>query len=176
MLLGGLWHGAAWTFVIWGALHGVYLLINHAWRALIERLGLARVFDHRAALLASGALTFVAVVVGWVFFRAGNLAAAQSMLASMAGLHGANPAQAFANGLISGSRALYWVLAAALMAWWLPNTQQLFARFAPALDSIAGTSRWHWRPSAPWLVFIAALALVAIYRLNHISQFLYFQF
>jgi len=38
MLLGGLWHGAAWTFVIWGALHGIYLVINHAWQALRERL------------------------------------------------------------------------------------------------------------------------------------------
>jgi alginate O-acetyltransferase complex protein AlgI len=41
MLLGGLWHGAGWTFVIWGALHGFYLLVNHAWRAFKTRLGWA---------------------------------------------------------------------------------------------------------------------------------------
>jgi D-alanyl-lipoteichoic acid acyltransferase DltB (MBOAT superfamily) len=39
MLLGGLWHGAGWTFVIWGALHGAYLVVNHGFRAILERLG-----------------------------------------------------------------------------------------------------------------------------------------
>ena len=177
MLLGGLWHGAAWTFVIWGGLHGVYLLINHAWRGFVERLGLAGRLPRRPAMLAGGALTFAAVVVSWVFFRADNTAAAQSMLASMLGLHGIDSAQhAFANGLIAGSRALSWVMGAALLVWLLPNTQQLFARFAPALDSVQGAARLQWRPSLPWLALIVTLALVAIYRLNHISQFLYFQF
>ena len=39
MLLGGLWHGAGWTFVVWGGLHGIYLVINHVWHALRRRLG-----------------------------------------------------------------------------------------------------------------------------------------
>ena len=177
MLLGGLWHGAAWTFVIWGGLHGVYLLINHAWRGLCARLGLTHHMTSRPALLASGALTFFAVVVGWVFFRADSAAAAQSILFSMLGGHGLGSAsQAFANGLMNGSRALAWVAGAALLVWLLPNTQQLFARFAPALDSVSGTTKLHWRPTMLWLVFIVLLALVAIYRLNNVSQFLYFQF
>src|SRR5437016_12464491 len=50
MLLGGLWHGASWTFVVWGGLHGIYLALNHAWRFLRDRVaGLA-------AAGASGAL------------------------------------------------------------------------------------------------------------------------
>src|ERR1700761_3796030 len=66
MVLGGLWHGAAWTFVAWGALHGVYLCINHAW----NHFSPAPPRFAPLAKLATGTLTFLAVVVAWVFFRA----------------------------------------------------------------------------------------------------------
>src|SRR5262249_28673385 len=85
MLLGGLWHGAAWTFVVWGALHGLYLCINHAWNhfapAAPQRLA-------PLAAFASTALTFLAVVVAWVFFRADSLSTAIGILSAMV-----NPAQ-----------------------------------------------------------------------------------
>src|SRR3954452_20382460 len=66
MLLGGLWHGAAWNFVIWGGLHGFYLCINHLW----HRWRGERATTSAAARLASWAATFLAVVIAWVFFRA----------------------------------------------------------------------------------------------------------
>src|SRR6266705_5160565 len=73
MLLGGLWHGAAWTFVAWGALHGAYLCINHAWNnygpAVAPRFA-------RLANIAAFILTFLSVVVAWVFFRADSLSSA----------------------------------------------------------------------------------------------------
>src|SRR6202043_739007 len=74
MLIGGLWHGAGWTFVAWGGLHGLYLIVNHAWRAV--GIPLPR--------FPAAALTFIAVTVAWVFFRAGDLAAAVSLLHTMA--------------------------------------------------------------------------------------------
>ena len=86
MLLGGLWHGAGWTFVIWGALHGFYLLVNHAWRALKQHFGWSH--GGRLATLAAGALTFLAVVVGWVFFRADSFSSAVTMLQGMVGVNG----------------------------------------------------------------------------------------
>jgi alginate O-acetyltransferase complex protein AlgI len=86
MLLGGLWHGAGWTFIAWGGLHGAYLIANHGWRAITSRAGIRTA--SRQWQLASVALTFVAVVVGWVFFRADNFQTAWNMLAGMAGLHG----------------------------------------------------------------------------------------
>lgn len=86
MLLGGLWHGAGWTFIAWGGLHGAYLVANHGWRAIASRAGIDGA--GRPWRLASVALTFGAVVVGWVFFRADNFQAAWNMLAGMAGLHG----------------------------------------------------------------------------------------
>src|SRR5579862_3052691 len=81
MLLGGLWHGAGWTFLIWGGLHGLYLVVNHQWR------------DHKrqwpegaVGRAAAWGLTFIAVVIAWVFFRARTLAGAGAMLASLTGL------------------------------------------------------------------------------------------
>src|SRR2546421_12448694 len=81
MLLGGLWHGAAWTFVAWGALHGVYLCINHAWSHYGPKRPprFARLAD-----IAGAALTFLAVVIAWVFFRAPDMATALSVLSKMA--------------------------------------------------------------------------------------------
>src|SRR6185295_5549811 len=88
MLLGGLWHGAGWTYVAWGGLHGIYLVTNHAWHALRERLGFPAQ-GTRAGRIAGRTLTFLAVVVGWVFFRSTSFDAALSMIAGMTGLHGA---------------------------------------------------------------------------------------
>jgi alginate O-acetyltransferase complex protein AlgI len=84
MLLGGLWHGASWTFVFWGGLHGAYLGINHAFQALTTRAG-ARLDSSRVFRSASWLLTFLAVLLAWVFFRAKTFGAAANILWSMAG-------------------------------------------------------------------------------------------
>jgi alginate O-acetyltransferase complex protein AlgI len=91
MLLGGLWHGAGWTFVIWGGLHGLYLVVFHAWRRVLERLGPHQRHPMAARIAApiSWLATFLAVVVAWVFFRAADLPAALAMLGGMAGHNGA---------------------------------------------------------------------------------------
>lgn len=104
MLLGGLWHGAGWTFIIWGALHGAFLAINHAWRALPQRrsesLLTAITADSTDSLATpskkenwiTGAffhsLTLVCVVTAWVVFRAESLTAAISQIRSMFGFNG----------------------------------------------------------------------------------------
>lgn len=86
MVLGGLWHGAGWTFIIWGGLHGFYLIVNHMWRFTQHKLNIrsSTVFT----VILSQMLTFLAVVVAWVFFRADSVTAALSILSSMAGAHG----------------------------------------------------------------------------------------
>ena len=81
MLLGGLWHGAAWTYVVWGGLHGTYLAV--------ERWLRGRFKDYvpgARMLVAIGALTFVLINITWVFFRAKDFTGAATMLKSMAGL------------------------------------------------------------------------------------------
>ena len=130
MLLGGLWHGASWTFVAWGALHGVYLMINHAWRVLGLRSGLAlEPSAIRAGVYQS--LTFAAVTIAWVFFRSGTFPAALSLLASMTGANGLQVADVLVSEE-AGSAALHFgigrfaVLAGLLSAvWGLPNSQEI---------------------------------------------------
>jgi hypothetical protein len=84
MLLGGAWHGAGWTFIVWGGLHGAYLVVHAAWRAAVERV----VPGWQLPRLLAWALTLAAVVVAWVFFRAPDLNSACSLLRGMAGLQG----------------------------------------------------------------------------------------
>lgn len=78
MLLGGLWHGAGWTFVAWGGLHGLYLCINHGWRKLSITL----------PKTVGWAITFLAVVISWVLFRAHGFQDGINILQAMIGMKG----------------------------------------------------------------------------------------
>lgn len=84
MLLGGLWHGAAWHYVIWGGFHGVGLIVNHIYDGLAARSTMLRAF-HGSAVgkLISAAITLLCVAVGWVFFRADTAEQALSVLHRM---------------------------------------------------------------------------------------------
>src|SRR5207253_3071252 len=84
MFLGGLWHGAAWTFVVWGLIHGSYLVIEHASRALIGERAWTENF---AVKLLLGLVTYGAVCLAWVFFRASDFTIARRMLRGMFGGH-----------------------------------------------------------------------------------------
>jgi len=88
MLLGGLWHGAGWTFIVWGGLHGGYLVINHLWHELRRRLGHDLSRSTWLGRVIGRTITFLAVVVAWVFFRADDFDAASRILAGMIGLNG----------------------------------------------------------------------------------------
>ncbi len=144
MLLGGLWHGANWTFVIWGGYHGAllvtYRLARRPWDALPAPL-------RRAA-------TFLLVLVGWVFFRADNLAMAGDLLGAMFG--------GVAGPLFAGAALFVPVLAIAAAAAHLgKNTWEL---------------RHQWRPAAAvGLTALFAVCLGVIYA-GFRLPFLYFQF
>jgi len=88
MLLGGLWHGAAWTFVLWGALHGAFLAVNHGWIALRSRIPAGPRPLGRMGTAIGAVLTFVAVFGAWTIFRADDLPSAIRIVRGLAGMNG----------------------------------------------------------------------------------------
>ncbi len=175
MVLGGLWHGAGWTFVAWGALHGAYLVANHLWRAAFPGLGRHSVIYG----LAARALTLLAVAMAWTFFRAETFAGAWTMIEGMAGVAGtvAEPA--------IGDRAWRWIAGAGLIALFAPNIYEMMARYRPALGlpKDAGIAlptpirrALAWRPTPAWAAAAGAVALTALLSLTQVSEFLYFRF
>jgi alginate O-acetyltransferase complex protein AlgI len=88
MMLGGLWHGASWTFVVWGSLHGLYLVVNHGWQWFRAAPKAIVPLPRAPVRVGSVALTFLAVVIGWVIFRSKSLMGAKMILMGMAGRNG----------------------------------------------------------------------------------------
>jgi alginate O-acetyltransferase complex protein AlgI len=193
MLLGGLWHGAAWTFVIWGGLHGLYLIVNHGWTNL-RRPSAAHSAMGR---LLSAAATFFAVVIGWVFFRAANTTAAWHMLRGMAGLNGAtlpaallDHAGPLRSGLLHlgvtsaanlGGNAFVWMWAWILwllaIAWLAPNTQQIMVRARPTLEAVTPPRMvLRWAASPGWGLAVGVVAAIGFLSVTRGSEFLYWQF
>ncbi len=172
MILGGLWHGAGWTFVVWGGLHGIYLVINHLWHGIRRKLGHDFSKSSLAGRLSGGFITFIAVVFAWVFFRSDSIQSGLSITQSMLGFNGFG---------FSGRFQLSMIAKLLLIAWLLPNTQQIMAKYEPALSfyekDIKSTLEWfEWRPSLVWMVLILLLASQSIMKGDEASEFLYFQF
>jgi D-alanyl-lipoteichoic acid acyltransferase DltB (MBOAT superfamily) len=169
MLLGGIWHGAGWTFALWGALHGAMIVVAQAW---------SRRPGHRPMPLALGvALTLVAVIVAWVPFRAADLPTTWSLWGSMLGLHGPG-VETLAGTVLPGVPL---GLALALLA---PNTQTLFRAHRPGLTTPGYASGIEeralpvlaWRFGLGHALLAGALFGLCLVKLNDISEFIYFQF
>jgi alginate O-acetyltransferase complex protein AlgI len=164
MLLGGLWHGAAWTFVVWGALHGAYLCVNHAWSnygpAVAPRFA-------RPANAAAFVLTFVSVVVAWVFFRADSISSATFVLSRMA-----DPTNiVFGRGEMANA---VFIAAYAAIAWVTPNTQEIMGydhRNRAVGENLDG---WLRRPG--FLYGAAATLAFGVLGISQHSEFIYFRF
>ena len=91
MTISGLWHGAGWQFIAWGALHGIYLTVNQTWRLWERRLRRSESRHDRVSKILAHLLTFMSVVVSLVLFRSDSLATAKSVLSNMLGLNGLLP-------------------------------------------------------------------------------------
>ncbi|WP_287314543.1 MBOAT family protein [Moorena sp. SIO1G6] len=173
MLLGGLWHGAGWTFVIWGGLHGLFLVINHRWRQM--KLSMPKIL--------AWMLTFLAVVSTWVLFRATSISDGLGILQAMVGLKGVILPTTYQNTLgwltplgiqfqewqdmkrllppIGLEKTFMVLFGLILGVTFLPNTQQIMKHFKPS---------WYWATA------IGLIATFCLLSLNRVSEFLYFQF
>ena len=173
MVLGGLWHGASWSFVIWGALHGFYLLINHGFRALLGERRCRAVDNSRAASLAGWALTLLAVIVGWVFFRAQTLQGALLMLQAMVGFgNNGDAMNSLWNAGLHAPTATLWCAVLGGLAVLGPNANALGKRTL-AFTQQAGVPR-------AALGTVTLLLLLFLLLLNtardSVSAFIYFNF
>jgi len=198
MLLSGLWHGAGWTFVIWGALHGVYIIINHQWRLLLAKLKWG--LEHWAWRAAGVLFTFLMVSLAWTFFRAPTIDVAGRMLTSLLALDGFSlPDQWFAHGAWRDNilaplgfqfiptqalnikhyeNALANIAILLVVCWGMPNTQQILSRYHPILEPVTRPSWFHLKLGAGTglvLGFIFYLILRNAYA-SEPSPFIYFNF
>ena len=202
MLVSGVWHGAGYLFVAWGLLHGVYLVINHAWREA-RRTGLVRSAHLvRAIDVLSRPLTLLAVCVAMVLFRSTDWTMAGALLRGMAGFEGISIPAAMHERLAPLLAALplriaptmelsstafallsVWIPALAFIALCLPNSLEIVRRFEPALGyapRAAATrgpaARLQWLPTFGWAAIVSMLAATAVLQLGGKSEFLYWQF
>ena len=188
MLLGGIWHGAGWTFVVWGALHGTAQMICHGWRHLVKTRRLPRLHP-----LAGRLLTGVFVVLAWVPFRAANMTVAARIWHGMLGLDGfalpaIGPLRRLGDRLGVGTEtvsfhaaSLVLIALALLVAVLAPNSQQLLREFDVGLDSpnynaTGAASRLKLDARWPTWLFLAALLGLSLRFVGSYSEFIYFQF
>jgi alginate O-acetyltransferase complex protein AlgI len=176
MLLGGLWHGASWTFVVWGGLHGAYLVVNHGWQWLKEKSGWGGGERSWIGRAAGVALTLLCVMVGWVFFRAPDVDTAAGILRSMFGMTGGGlQPHAFA-GYSHG--LLAWIAGFSLVALLGLNSQRLIdGRLTRWLDRRASDAR-----HAEMLALLVGMLCVGIVLMaiaaasRNVTEFIYFNF
>jgi len=195
LILGGLWHGANWTFIAWGAFNGVLLVANHAWRNLR---------GHREpglpGRLAGWCATFAAFAVGMAMFRSENLDAMKHMLRAMVGLeYGPEAANHIAvdadrwlihkgyvsKALVHSLMGQNWSAVATLgtavalgIALFVPDTMEFldYREGEPHANWRRNLQQAVWQPSVAWLIFICALFGVSFSYLWRVNDFLYYQF
>jgi alginate O-acetyltransferase complex protein AlgI len=154
MLLGGLWHGAAWTFVIWGGLHGVFLAIHRRFGTHVGR-GYQGLFRFRDLIPALA--TFHLVCLAWVFFRAESFAQAFAYLQGLVVFRSGAPQERF----------LVLVIAAAVVMFAIDILQR----------------NWHddtvmlgWRPLARGAAYAMMVLAILVFSGGQPTPFIYFQF
>jgi hypothetical protein len=198
MIIAGFWHGSGWTFIVWGALHGFYLMINHTWRRFHNNQSQVSVKTKHWKTAISVLVTFVAVTVAWVFFRADTVSTGLEMVKGMFLLNGfAFPLRYYEvlgpiGQMIEGIgvpiepvmitlSSTVWLPVLLIICWFLPNVQEYMAAYRPSLDSFdedkMKMNRWfRWSPSLRGAFIITIVAMLGITALHNVHEFIYFKF
>ncbi|WP_350335319.1 MBOAT family O-acyltransferase [Coralliovum pocilloporae] len=185
MVLGGLWHGAAWTFVFWGFLHGLYLIINHGWNMMTKDMTAMAYVPLQIRRILAQAITMLAVIVAWVFFRAETFNGASTILLSMAGLEGSVDTRVWRDFLAVSASAWVQFAGLGLVVFFMPNSIELMRRYRPITEMAASLGSkfrepgFVWKPTGRWAFASSAMvltALVQLYMLGDMTEFIYFNF
>jgi alginate O-acetyltransferase complex protein AlgI len=200
MVLGGIWHGAGFGFALWGAFHGLLLIANHGWRALRRQIDAPVTAPERWLFWP---LTFAMVTIGWVFFRATTWQGSLTMLSAMFGNTSVSSADVFdhaatvwtvltqtplsslalavldlaevqlpSHPILGTWHGILWLLPLLLVATLGPTSQRAVTILIVAARR-RDVTRWLAVSGA---CLCAILFLLGLYRLNHVTEFLYFQF
>lgn len=174
MFVCGLWHGAGWTFVLWGMVHGIYLVIERLWKKF-SPLRLPPV-------IATG-LTFICVIIAWVLFRAESITDASVIILAMLNVFSEDPLFLVGNQKLI--RGIYIIFAALLIVFLIPNSQS-FLGISPHMTNTEGLKVKHWfqffttwKPNLYWAVYLTVLIFISLYFLidqANVQEFIYFQF
>lgn len=197
MLLGGLWHGADWSFVIWGGVHGLFLVINHLWRSVrVNFVSQETWSKSRLVCFSSWLLTFCSVCFAWVFFRAESSSQALKVINGLVGLNGLElPAQLASISLFESLGASFSsfsgrvgsfeirgtgiLLISIFIALACPSTSQIFKEYL-GNSQVVGNKEirkiYHWRAGTVQLITLAVMLVVSVFFVNSISSFIYFNF
>ena len=186
MMLGGLWHGAGWNFIIWGGLHGAYLMINHAW----NWAGISAAINRQPGVFIYKILcwlvTMFAVVIAWVFFRAQTFDGALNMLIAMTGFGTDLQLQDWRSIVPSPELLPTFLVVMLFIVVGLPNSMEFMKPYKPVLNSMREIGiplleilKFTWRPSFGWsaaICLVGSASIIQIYRLNGLTEFIYFNF
>jgi D-alanyl-lipoteichoic acid acyltransferase DltB (MBOAT superfamily) len=202
MILGGLWHGAGNTFLLWGGLHGMFIIINHLWRRSFSEVEFLKGKLAKAFMVA---FTFLLVSIAWVFFRAESVADALTITSSLFGLGGVGlpliikpflgdfsstlEMWGFSfigigpNGLIRTPVSLVFVTGImAIIIWWTPPAicialgDDSYYRKSSIFRECMTKSYIRWSPSLIWSLVTGTLLGLCFLSLSKVSEFIYFNF
>lgn len=172
MLLGGLWHGAGWTFVCWGAFHGVGLAVCHFWTKLF---GNAASVATPLSSIVVRTLTLIFVVFGWVLFRADSMGSATTMMSTMVGLNGFD-LTVNSDRLLTTMTTLATIAILMGVALFAPNSQQWlgYDPDRPAEQKFSWSTRLAAYPLHG--LALGVLFTLTLTQMSAVQSFLYFQF
>jgi D-alanyl-lipoteichoic acid acyltransferase DltB (MBOAT superfamily) len=196
MLLGGLWHGAGWNFVLWGLLHGVCLIINHTWRHFRKKvLGHDLSKTNIIGRVCSIGLTFFTVVLGWVFFRAETYTGVKQMFHGMFNFNDMVLASRtskflpeFTHRFITfqestrniGMVAYVWIIGLLFLIFFMPNTAQLVSFFKSSYEPMDAASKSFSSRLMKYAlpIYVGILFFICVKAIGYTpdSEFLYFDF
>ena len=186
-VLVGLWHGAGWTFIIFGAMHGLYLCVNDAWNLRHKNLsrkrrkqGLPPLVEKKLEAALYHGITLLAIGYSNVMFRAASVRDALSIWRGSIGLNGAYESNLSPQQGVE--LAVVVLLGVAIVAF-MPNTQQIMRRFAPAfnaeewVDVAPAMLSWTWTPNWAGLLFAGVTLFLGVMFIQRGQAiFLYFNF